>query len=153
VGQLQLAYDYLGETAFIDLQDLGNNGRDGIHLASLAGTWAALVAGFGGMRLHNGSLSFAPRLPDGITRLAFRIMFRSRRLYVEAKAKEATYHLLDGLPLIVQHYNKEIKLLLDEPTTLLIPCIQTGPRPSQPFGRTPIARGKNLFVGEFSEAL
>ena len=153
VGQLQLAYDYLGETAFIDLHDLGNNGRDGVHLASLAGTWAALVAGFGGMRLYNGSLSFAPRLPDGITRLAFRLMFRSRRLYIEVKAEEATYHLLDGLPLTVQHYNEEIKLLLDEPATLLIPCIQTGPRPSQPFGRIPIARGKNLFVGNSSEAL
>ena len=64
VGQLDLAYDYLGEAALIDLHDLHHNVRDGLHMASLAGAWTALVAGFGGLRLQNGSLSFAPRLPD-----------------------------------------------------------------------------------------
>src|SRR5204862_1873133 len=51
-GHLDLAYDYLGETAFIDLRDLAFNTRDGLHLASLAGTWLAAVAGFGGVRDH-----------------------------------------------------------------------------------------------------
>jgi alpha,alpha-trehalose phosphorylase len=141
VGQLQLAYDYLGETALIDLHDLGRNSRDGVHIASLAGTWTALVAGFGGMRLHNGSLSFAPRLPDGITRLAFHVMFRDRRLHIEVRAKEATYRLLDGSPLTVRHHGDETTLLVDEPITLPIPDIQVGPRPTQPLGRAPIARG------------
>src|SRR5258707_4324759 len=64
VGQLQLAYDYLGEAALIDLYDLHHNVQDGVHMASLAGAWTALVAGLGGMRVQNGSLTFAPRLPD-----------------------------------------------------------------------------------------
>src|SRR5204862_7449899 len=62
VGQLQLAYDYLGEAALVDLHDLHHNVRDGLHIASLAGAWTALVAGFGGLRLQKGSLWFAPRL-------------------------------------------------------------------------------------------
>ena len=33
VGHTELAYDYLDETAFIDLRDLAHNTRDGIHLA------------------------------------------------------------------------------------------------------------------------
>ena len=37
MGQLQLAYDYLGEAAFMDLHDLAHNARDGLHMASLAG--------------------------------------------------------------------------------------------------------------------
>jgi alpha,alpha-trehalose phosphorylase len=37
VGQLDLAYDYLGEAALIDLHDLHHNVRDGVHMASLAG--------------------------------------------------------------------------------------------------------------------
>src|SRR5947209_13133506 len=61
VGQLDLAYDYLGEAAFMDLRDLEHNVRDGVHMASLAGAWTALVSGFGGMRLQNNRLSFAPR--------------------------------------------------------------------------------------------
>ena len=62
----------------MDLDDLEHNTRDGLHIASLAGTWIALVAGFGGMRDHGGGLSFAPRLPPALTRLAFRLCFRER---------------------------------------------------------------------------
>ncbi len=79
-------------------------------IASLAGAWTALVAGFGGMRLHNGSLSFAPRLPDGIIRLAFHILFRGHRLRVEVTKTEATYSLHDDSPLKVRHHSDEITL-------------------------------------------
>ena len=47
----------------MDLDDLEHNTRDGLHIASLAGAWIAAVAGFGGMRDHDGELTFAPRLP------------------------------------------------------------------------------------------
>src|SRR5947209_14555809 len=104
VGQLQLAYDYLGEAALMNLDDLEHNTRDGLHIASLAGAWIALVAGFGGMRLQNDSLYFTPRLPEAMVRLAFHIMFRGSRLRVEVTATEATYCLLDGSPLKVHHH-------------------------------------------------
>ena len=71
VGHLELAWDYLSETAFIDLRDLAFNTRDGVHLAALAGAWHAVAAGFGGARDHTSTLSFAPRLPSRITRLQF----------------------------------------------------------------------------------
>ena len=54
VGHLDLAYDYACEAALMDLHDLEHNTRDGLHIASLAGAWIALVAGFGGMRDHDG---------------------------------------------------------------------------------------------------
>jgi alpha,alpha-trehalose phosphorylase len=44
VGNLELAYDYLGEAALLDLGDLHHNSRDGVHLASLAGAWIAGLA-------------------------------------------------------------------------------------------------------------
>jgi alpha,alpha-trehalose phosphorylase len=140
VGQLDLAYDYLGEAALIDLHDLHQNVKDGLHMASLAGAWTALVAGFGGMRLQNGSLCFAPRLPDALERLAFHILFRGSRLRIEVIAQEAVYRLLDGSPLKVLHHGEEIFLPADGVVTRPIPDIQAGPRPSQPPGRVPIAR-------------
>ena len=54
VGHVELAYDYFGEAARMDLGDLMHNTRDGLHIASLAGSWIAAVAGFGGMRDHGG---------------------------------------------------------------------------------------------------
>ena len=96
MGHLELAYDYFGEAAFMDLRDLEHNTRDGVHIASLAGAWMAAVAGFGGMRDHDGELTFAPRLPARLTRLPFRLVFRGRHLRVDVTKRNATYTLLDG---------------------------------------------------------
>src|SRR3989454_5204132 len=150
VGQLQLAYDYLGEAALIDLHDLHHNVRDGLHIASLAGTWLALVVGFSGMRLQHGSLSFAPRLPEALGRLAFHFVFRGCRLRVEVTATEATYRLLDGSPLKVRHHGEEILLTSDGAVTRPIPPIQAGPRPTQPPGRAPIPRETRARSAETS---
>jgi alpha,alpha-trehalose phosphorylase len=141
VGQLQLAYDYLGEAALIDLHDLQHNVRDGLHIASLAGAWMAVVAGFGGMRLQKSSLWFTPRLPETLGRLAFHLMFRGCRLRVEVTATEATYRLLEGSPLKLHHHDEEILLPVDGAVTRPIPPIKAGPRPRQPPGREPIPRG------------
>ena len=70
VGQLDLAHDYLAEAALMDLRDVEHNTSDGVHMASLAGAWMALVAGFGGMRAGAGSLAFSPRLPGGIAMIS-----------------------------------------------------------------------------------
>lgn len=140
VGQLQLAYDYLGEAALMDLDDLEHNVRDGVHIASLAGTWTALVAGLGGLRFYDGSLSFAPHLPDGINRLAFHILFQGRRLRVEIFPTRAIYLLLTGEVLNVRHHGQEITLSANKPVDSPLPPVKAGPRPTQPHGRAPMAR-------------
>src|SRR5258708_34802233 len=105
----------------MDLNDLEHNVRDGVHIASLAGAWTALVAGFGGLRLRASSLFFAPQLPAGIDRLAFRIVFRNRRLRVEGKATKATYQLLAGDPLTVYHHWKSDPRTVDQTLCCPIP--------------------------------
>ncbi len=141
VGQLQLAYDYVGEAALMDLDDLEHNTRNGLHIASLAGTWTALVAGLGGMRVRAGSLWFAPQLPDGISRLAFNLLFCKRLIRIEVQATSATYHLLKGEPLTIQHNGHAVALSQEKSVTRSLVSIQAGPRPTQPPGRIPAARG------------
>ena len=68
-GHLDLAYDYLAEAALVDLNDLAGNSDHGVHIASMAGTWTAVVVGFGGMRCDSTGLRFAPRLPPALSRL------------------------------------------------------------------------------------
>jgi alpha,alpha-trehalose phosphorylase len=144
VGHLQLAYDYLGESAMMDLEDLENNSRDGLHIAALAGTWTALVAGLGGMRLFDGdSIRFAPRLPDALSRIAFRLQFRGRRLRVEVKHTSATYSLAEGSePLEILHYEEPFTLSADKPVTRDLPEFPHRPQPAQPAGRAPLRRPK-----------
>src|SRR6185312_9002019 len=115
VGHLGLAYDYLAEAAFMDLNDLEHNTRDGLHVAALAGSWIALVAGLAGMRDRAGALSFAPRLPEELSRLAFTISFRKRRLAMDVRAGSATYNLLEGKSLTFAHHSEAITALLNEP--------------------------------------
>jgi alpha,alpha-trehalose phosphorylase len=140
VGQLDLAHDYLGEAALMDLRDLNHNTHDGLHMASLAGTWSALVAGFGGMRAGTGDhIRFAPRLPGGITRLCFRLVHRGRCLRVTATATDATYELVGGDPMTIGHHGDAFELG-SEPVVLTIPPISPGPRPTQPAHRAPTRR-------------
>ncbi len=140
VGQLELAYDYWGETAFIDLRDLAFNTRDGIHLAALSGAWHVAVAGFGGLRDHGEQLQFAPRLPPRLSRLAFRIVFRGRRLRVSIEPEAATYELLGGEPLELHHHGEALTVSQDGAETRPIPEQRRRERPEGPAGRTPPAR-------------
>jgi alpha,alpha-trehalose phosphorylase len=140
VGHLDLAYDYFAEAALMDLEDLEHNTRDGIHIASVAGTWIAAVAGFGGMRDHGGELSFTPRLPAALTRLKFGIMFRWRFLHVEVDADHARYSLVDGQPLEIRHHGETVTVEPDQTLELPIPRLAPRPRPRQPPGREPAHR-------------
>ncbi|HEU5034514.1 MAG TPA: glycoside hydrolase family 65 protein [Mycobacteriales bacterium] len=141
VGHLDLALDYTAEAALVDLRDLNHNTRDGLHMASLAGTWIALVAGFGGMRDCPG-LSFAPRLPGGLTRLRFNLLFRGHRLRVEVRPDAATYTLTtDNGSLTLTHHGESFELSDDRPVRLPIPALAPQPRPQQPAGREPARRG------------
>ncbi|KAA8965302.1 glycoside hydrolase family 65 protein [Mycobacterium sp.] len=143
VGHLELAHDYTYEAAVVDLRDLHHNVRDGLHLASLAGAWTALVAGFGGLRDDEGVLSLDPHLPDGITRLRFRLRWREFRLLVDADHTEVTYTLRDGPAgeLTIRHAGDDLTLTTESPSTIAIrrraPLL---PPPVQPPGREPVHR-------------
>jgi alpha,alpha-trehalose phosphorylase len=140
VGHLELAYDYFGEATLIDLDNLEHNTRDGLHIASLAGAWIVAVAGFGGMRDHDGSLTFAPRLPERLNRLAFRLCFRGRRLKVEVESDQARYSLLEGAPLELSHHGQTISVSARKPVTRAIPPPPARDAPRQPPGRAPAQR-------------
>jgi alpha,alpha-trehalose phosphorylase len=141
VGHMDLASDYFAEAALMDLDDLEHNTRDGIHIASVAGTWIAAVAGFGGMRDHGGHLTFAPRLPATLTGLRFRIMFRERSLLVAVDQEHARYSLRAGEPLEIEHHGESATVTGDDVLELPIPRLgPQPPPPSQPPGREPARR-------------
>jgi alpha,alpha-trehalose phosphorylase len=139
-GHLELAHDYFAEAALIDLNDLANDTRNGLHIATLAGAWIAVVAGFGGMRDHDGALTFAPRLPERLPRVAFRLIYRRRCLEVIIDHERASYRLLYGEPLELTHHGKLITLTTVKPVTYPIPPTPLRKAPRQPPGRAPVRR-------------
>ncbi|MFK4144646.1 glycoside hydrolase family 65 protein [Streptomyces sp. NPDC004065] len=139
-GHLRLAYDYAAEAALMDLEDLEHNTRDGLHIASLAGTWLALVAGFGGTRRVGDRLEFSPRLPEKFSRLAFTLQFRGRRLRVEIDQQSATYTLLAGTRLTIRHHGETFTVHPGAPATGPVPPPKHLPPPEQPPHRKPNSR-------------
>ncbi len=140
-GHLELAYDYWGEAALTDLQNLHGNSGHGLHIASLAGGWTVAVAGFGGMRDHDGTLSFAPRLPNRLSSLAFRVVFLGRCLQVRINQGTATYQLVHGEPLDITHHGKPVTVQTEE-LVLDIPDVGPVEPVSQPAHCAPRRRGR-----------
>lgn len=147
VGHLELAHDYLAEAALMDLGDLEHNTRDGLHIAALAGSWIALVAGIGGMRDQIGQLSFAPRLPPGLTRLAFVVSPKRRRLRVEVTAESAVYTLVDGPPLEFLHHGQPVSVSAGAPQECPISASPPLTAPVQPPHREPRRRAAPRDAG------
>ncbi|MBA2323849.1 MAG: glycoside hydrolase family 65 protein [Pseudonocardiales bacterium] len=146
IGHLRLAQDYLRECAFTDLDDLHHNSASGLHLANLAGIWLVLVAGFGGMRDHDGALTFAPRLPAAWSRLRFGMGFRGRQLKVEVTREEASYKLTSGEPLTVRHHGEKLTVKRGKAVSRPIPAL-TAPAPvHQPPGRPPLKPAAKPFL-------
>jgi alpha,alpha-trehalose phosphorylase len=96
IGYQDLALDYFLHSLFVDLADLHRNTRDGVHVASAGGVWSALASGFGGMRDHDGVLTFDPRLPASWPELRFRLIWHGTRFLVTLRREMMTFTVLEG---------------------------------------------------------
>lgn len=101
VGYQDMAMDYFLTGLFVDLADLHNNARDGVHIASTGGVWNALVYGFAGMRDYHGRITFDPRLPREWPSLDFPLQVRGSRIRVHLERDHMTFTLEKGDPLEV----------------------------------------------------
>ncbi|HEY5358271.1 MAG TPA: glycosyl hydrolase family 65 protein [Streptosporangiaceae bacterium] len=141
-GHLDLAYDYWGEAALMDLDDLEHNTADGLHIASLAGAWLVAVNGFGGLRDTGGALSFRPRLPGALHGLTFNLLFRGNHLNVAISPDEVRYTCNGPHHVDLQHYGEAVRVGPGGTQIRPIPPMPERPRPRQPPGREPAQRGR-----------
>ena len=125
VGYQELAYEYFLSSLFVDLADLHANSGDGVHVASTGGTWSALVNGFGGMRDHEGRLTFDPRLPESWERLTFRVTWQGVRLRVTVTRDALELEAQTGDTAGVSVRGQDVKVLQGE--TVRVPLHGHGP--------------------------
>jgi len=98
VGYQDLAHEYFEHAIYVDLGDLHRNASDGVHVASAGGVWTALVSGFGGMRDHDGELSFDPRLPADWPELSYPLRWRESQLQITLTADRLLVEVRSGDP-------------------------------------------------------
>jgi alpha,alpha-trehalose phosphorylase len=141
-GHLDLAYDYWGEVALMDLDDLEHNTRDGLHIASLAGSWLVAVCGFGGMRDTGPCLSFRPQLPGALRSLTFNLVWRGAHLTVGIAPGEARYTCNGAEHIDLLHFGTPVRVGPGDTVVRPLPAPETRARPRQPPGREPRQRGR-----------
>jgi alpha,alpha-trehalose phosphorylase len=124
VGYADLALRYFRRSLFVDLADLHGNASDGVHVASAGGVWSALVQGFGGMRDHDGVISFDPRLPASWSALTFPLTVRGSRVRVTVSRDQIRLTLESGAPLTVQVRGRAV--VVDGPA-VVVPLDHQGP--------------------------
>jgi alpha,alpha-trehalose phosphorylase len=116
IGDMDKAFRYGMAALLMDLADVGGNVKDGCHIASMGGTWMMLTYGFGGMRDHDGTLSFWPRrAPQENAIFRFPVTYRGQQLVVEISPDKVEYALRDGERLVICHEKEAVELTRDNP--------------------------------------
>jgi alpha,alpha-trehalose phosphorylase len=92
----------------MDVANIGGNVGSGCHIASMGGTWMAMVYGMAGMRDTDGQIHFNPQ--PYIEKLRFPLTVRGQRLEVDINNGSVTYRLHHGAGLTIWHCGEEIQL-------------------------------------------
>ncbi len=109
IGNIDKAYELYLRTARLDLDDYNNEVGDGLHITSMAGTWLAIVEGFGGMRINDGKVCINPLIPGRWKSYSFHARFRGILFEVKVNHKEIIVNNLSAKNLImVVHGNEYI---------------------------------------------
>jgi alpha,alpha-trehalose phosphorylase len=115
LGYREKAGEYAWYGALMDLADVGGNVRDGCHIASMGGTWMAVVYGLAGMRDWDGKVSFRPKPPLKFDGLRFPLTIHGQLLEVHVTRESVTYTLREGDSLVIRHEDEEIRLSPENP--------------------------------------
>jgi len=108
LGYKEKAYEMYIRTSRLDLDNYNNDTEDGCHTTSMAGSWMSIVKGFGGMKVKEGKLHFAPYLPKQWTAFSFKIRFRGRILEVKVKDDNVEIINHSDEAITVNLFDKEI---------------------------------------------
>jgi alpha,alpha-trehalose phosphorylase len=108
IGYDEQALEYLRYAVLMDVANIGGNVGSGCHIASMGGTWMAMVYGMAGMRDKDGQIHFNPQ--PYIEKLRFPLTVRGQRLEVDIENGSVTYRLHHGAGLTIWHRSEEIQL-------------------------------------------
>jgi maltose phosphorylase len=110
ISRIERAYELYLRTSRLDIDDYNNEVREGLHITSMAGTWMAIVLGFGGLSVKDGILNFNPRIPAKWNSYSFRVFFRESIIEVIVSKGKAIFKNHSGISMNLKVYNNDYKL-------------------------------------------
>jgi len=93
----------------LDLDNYNNDTEDGLHITATAGSWLAIVYGFGGLRYTDDALMLNPTLPKAWQHYAFNLYYRGTTLRVMVDKTHVTLTHQSGSDMTINLYG------IDEP--------------------------------------
>jgi maltose phosphorylase len=110
IGNIEKAYELYLRTARLDLDDYNREVADGLHITSMAGTWLAIVEGFGGMRINDGRVSLKPLIPVNWKSYSFHARFRGVLFEVKVSVDYISVNNISDKELVIEISGKEYHL-------------------------------------------
>ncbi len=110
IGRTNDAFKHFEHTALTDYHDMHRNTSDGIHAASMAGSWMCVVNGFAGMRTDSGKLIFNTMLPTELEGYSFRVFYLGRMIEIKVSKDSATATRLEGDSITISFNGEEITI-------------------------------------------
>lgn len=123
LGLKEKAYEFYLRTSRLDLDDYNNDTEDGCHITSMAGTWMAVVKGFGGLRVRDERVHLKPFCPEQWQSFAFNVRFRGHLLNVKATQREVTIGNASAQPITLVVFDHELTVGGNETATVAIPVV------------------------------
>ncbi|QJW90402.1 glycoside hydrolase family 65 protein [Spirosoma taeanense] len=121
LGMKEKAYEMYLRTARLDLDDYNNDTEDGCHITSMAGTWLAVIKGFGGLRVENDQLSLSPYCPDNWQSLAFKIRFRGALLEITTTQQDIRVHNFSNSPVTIRVHGEDVTVAAKSQKSVMTP--------------------------------
>jgi maltose phosphorylase len=109
------AYEMYMRTARLDLDDYNHEADEGLHITSMAGTWMAVVEGFGGKRVVDGKLSLKPMLPKSWEGYQFNLVYRDVILSITVDSDTVTVASRSDVALEMLIYGEPYTLHPEQP--------------------------------------
>lgn len=110
IGNFDKAYEFYLRTARLDLNDINNDTCDGCHITSMAGTWMAISKGFAGLRVREGRLHLAPRIPQNWNVIRFNIRFRENYLRISLHKNHLEVSNIEGPSLLINSWGVDFQV-------------------------------------------
>ena len=114
IGDIEKAYELYLRTARLDLDDYNNEVSEGLHITSMAGTWLAIVEGFGGMRIIDDKILLNPLIPLNWQSYSFHARFRGVIFEVKVTKECVIVNNISQKPLRVEISGKEYQIKGEE---------------------------------------
>lgn len=114
LGMREKAYGYFGNSAKLDLENMHNNTKDGIHVANMGGCYMAVVNGFAGLKIDEGGLAAAPFVPEPWEGYSFKFRYQGNLLEFAVRKDKVEIVLMEGQEVGLNLYGRPYHLSRNE---------------------------------------